>query len=290
MITSASLALSTRDATHHVVERLGQRGLEAGHVGAALGGGDHVDEGAQLGLVAGPPTHRHVDAELALDVLRGHVPLLVEQRHGLGEGVRALQPEHLGDRLVVAEELAELGDPAVVAERLRDRLGTAQVAVSRARGPGTMNEVCRARVTSSSQANLASRVKTCRSGQNRTRVPVTPFLTRLPLCRPDFALERRPTARRRRTRPGTPRWNDIAWVAGERSTSTSRRAESAFTTEAADTVQATGGGVRAPAELAAGVQLGEDHLDARRARSWAPCRPGCRARRRGPRPSRRGAA
>ena len=39
-----------------------------------------------------------------------------------------------------------------------------------------MNEVCRARVTSSSKSNVASLVKICRSGQNRTRVPVTPFL------------------------------------------------------------------------------------------------------------------
>ena len=31
--------------------------------------------------------------------------------------------------------------------------------------------------------------------------------------------------------PGNPRWNDIRWVAGERSTSTSSRAESALTTE-----------------------------------------------------------
>ena len=94
-----------------------------------------------------------------------------------------------------------------------------------------MNEVCRARVTSSSQVNVASRVKIWRSGQNRTRVPVTPFLTRLPLCRPGLRLERPRRLRRRRTRRGHPRWNDIAWVAGERSTSTSSRAESALTTE-----------------------------------------------------------
>ena len=104
LTTSVSLALSTREPRIDVVERLGQRGLEAGHVGAALGGRDHVDERAQLGLVAGPPAQRHVDVQLALDVLRGHVPLVVEQRHRLGERVRALQPEHFGDRLVVAEE------------------------------------------------------------------------------------------------------------------------------------------------------------------------------------------
>ena len=93
-----------------------------------------------------------------------------------------------------------------------------------------MNEVWRARVTSSSQAKFASRVNTCRSGQNRTRVPVTPFLTRRPLCRPDFG-SKRPFGPSSANTPGTPRWNDIAWVAGERSTSTSSRAESAFTTE-----------------------------------------------------------
>ena len=58
LTTSASLALSTRDAAHRVVERLGQRRLEAGDVGAALGGGDHVDERAHLGLVARSPTAR----------------------------------------------------------------------------------------------------------------------------------------------------------------------------------------------------------------------------------------
>ena len=93
-----------------------------------------------------------------------------------------------------------------------------------------MNEVWRARVTSSSQANVASRVKIWRSGQKRTRVPVTPFLTRRPLCRPDFG-SKRPDGPSPGNTPGTPRWNDIAWVAGERSTSTSSRAESALTTE-----------------------------------------------------------
>ncbi len=94
-----------------------------------------------------------------------------------------------------------------------------------------MNEVCRARVTSSSQVNLASLVKIWRSGQNRTRVPVTPFLTRLPLCRPDFASNEAEGPSPEKT-PGKPRWKDIVWVAGERSTSTSRRAERALTTEA----------------------------------------------------------
>ena len=43
---------------HRVVERLGERRLEAADVGAALGGGDHVDEGPHLGVVAGAPAAR----------------------------------------------------------------------------------------------------------------------------------------------------------------------------------------------------------------------------------------
>ena len=66
--------------------------------------------------------------ELALDLLRRHVALVVEQRHRLGEGVGALQPQDLGDRLVVGEELGELRDAAVVAELLLHRLVAAQVA------------------------------------------------------------------------------------------------------------------------------------------------------------------
>ena len=94
-----------------------------------------------------------------------------------------------------------------------------------------MNEVWRARVTSSSQVNAASRVKIWRSGQKRIRVPVTPFLTRLPLCSPDCGANAADGPSPAKT-PGAPRWNDIAWVAGERSTSTSRRTDRALTTEA----------------------------------------------------------
>ena len=46
----------------------------------------------------------------------------------------------------------------------------------------------------------------------------------------------------------------------------------------ADAVQTTGGRVRAGAELAAGMELGEYDLDPGEARSWVRCRPGSRAR------------
>ena len=67
---------------------LEQRPVEAGDVGAALGRGDHVDERPGDRVVAGAPAQGDVDAELALDVGRGHVALLVQDGHGLGEVAR----------------------------------------------------------------------------------------------------------------------------------------------------------------------------------------------------------
>ena len=52
-----------------------------------------------------------------------------------------------------------------------------------------MNDVCRARPSSSSNSNVASLVKICRSGQNRIRVPDLSLATRPPLrVRPDFGV------------------------------------------------------------------------------------------------------
>ena len=51
-----------------VVERLDQRPLEAGDVGAALGRGHDVDERAHLRVVVVAPPQRDVDHELALDL------------------------------------------------------------------------------------------------------------------------------------------------------------------------------------------------------------------------------
>ena len=64
------------------------------------------------------------------------------------------------------------------------------------------------------------------------RVPVTPFLTRAPLrdspdCGVNPAVGPSPS-----NTPGLPRWKDMPWIAGARSTSTSSRDDSALTTEA----------------------------------------------------------
>ena len=74
-----------------LIDGLDQRALETADVGAALGRGDDVDERAHVGVVATPPPQCHVDAELALDLLAGHVSLGVEHRDGLLEVTVARQ-------------------------------------------------------------------------------------------------------------------------------------------------------------------------------------------------------
>ena len=72
-----------------------------------------------------------------------------------------------------------------------------------------MKEVCRARLSRSSKTNVASLVKICRSGQNRTWVPVRFLATRPPLrVNPDFAVNDAAGPSPPNT-PGTPRWKDM---------------------------------------------------------------------------------
>ena len=146
-------------------ERLGQGPLEAGDVGAALGGGDDVDVRPGGRVVAGPPAHRDVDVEIALDVGRRHVAGVVQHRHGLGEPVLTLQPDHLGDRLVGGQELAELRDPALVQEHSVVTSAVRGVArrAAPARAPGSWS-AGRGRTGPSATAARPCR-KICRSGQ-----------------------------------------------------------------------------------------------------------------------------
>jgi hypothetical protein len=88
--------------------------LEAGHVRAPLGSGDDVDEGTQRGLVLGAPAQGDVHGAAALDLGGDHVPLLVQDRDGLGVVATALQSDHVGDLLVGREVLGELRDPTLV--------------------------------------------------------------------------------------------------------------------------------------------------------------------------------
>ena len=72
-------------------QHLEQGLLEPGEVGAALGGGDDVDERGDPGVVAGAPAHGDVDAALALDLGGRHVALVVEHGDGLPERAAALE-------------------------------------------------------------------------------------------------------------------------------------------------------------------------------------------------------
>ena len=126
-----------------------------------------------------------------------------------------------------------------------------------------MNDVCRARPSRPSNSNVASLVKICRSGQNRIRVPVLPLATRPPLrVRPDFGGERRVRARRRRRRPGRRAGSERPCWDGRAVDVDVHPGGQRVDDRQADAVQAAGGDVGAAAELAAGVQLGGDHLDA----------------------------
>lgn len=101
-----------------LVDRLGHGALESGHMGAALGGGDDVDERLEVGVVPGAPAQGDVDRELTRDLGRRHVTALVQDRHGLLESALSGQAQDVADRLVLGEVLAEFADAAVEAEGL----------------------------------------------------------------------------------------------------------------------------------------------------------------------------
>ena len=96
---------------------------------------------------------------------------------------------------------------------------------------GTRNAVCRARSHNALRSKVVSLVKICGSGQNRIRVPVRFFGTEPRGCRPVLRVKGASGPSPSKI-PGTPRRKDIPYVLPARSTSTSRRADSALTTEA----------------------------------------------------------
>jgi hypothetical protein len=253
--------LEDAGGAHRVVEGLGQRVLEAADVGAALGRGDHVDERAHLGVVGGVPPHRHVDGELPLDLLGRHVPLVVEQRHRLGEGVGPLQPKDVGDGLAVGEELDELRDAAVVAELLLHHL----------RGPLVADHQLEPRHDVGGLAGAADQAVHLEPGVLGEDLAVRPEPD--PGARPPL---RDPRALAGEAGPGRERGSRAVAVEDARHAALERepllrgravdvdvhpRGEGVDHRQA-DAVQATGGDVGAAAELAARVQLGGDHLHA----------------------------
>ncbi len=97
--------------------------------------------------------------------------------------------------------------------------------------PGTRYAVWPARWASASRLHWASRTNTCGSGQNRILVPVTFFATRRTFVRP-FRCLKAAAGPGPANSPGTPRRKLAAHSCPSRSTFTSSRTASAFTTDA----------------------------------------------------------
>ena len=100
-------------------QRLEDSLLETCHVGAALGGGDDVNEGLDGRVVADAPAQRDVDLAGALDLGGAQVPGLgVQSLHGLVVGALTRDVPRVGDGAVGGEPVREVDDAAVEAEAL----------------------------------------------------------------------------------------------------------------------------------------------------------------------------
>ena len=97
-----------------IVDRLRKRLVEAGLMGAALTGGDRVDEGDDLGVVATRPPQGDIDTALALDV--GHLAIDGDL---LGERVDPAARDDLVDRDTGRQVLDEIGKSTAANERER---------------------------------------------------------------------------------------------------------------------------------------------------------------------------
>ena len=144
--------------------------VEAGLMGAALAGGDRVDEGHDLGVVAGRPPQGDIDTALALDV--GH--LAVDQDL-LGEGVDAAARDDLIDRGTGRQVLDEISEPPRLTneEQLAEpgalaRPDALRLSVTVTFMPGTRKQawVARRQISSTSMTASGSRFQ---SGRTRSR-------------------------------------------------------------------------------------------------------------------------
>ncbi len=192
--------------------------------------------------------------------------MVVEQRHRLGEGVLPLQPQHVGHGLVVGEELDELGDPPVVAELLLDRAAAlragAALVPDHQLEPG--HDERRLSGTPEQTLELERRVL----GEDLAVGPEPDAGAGLALGDP-FALAGQARLRGERARRPVS-VEDAGHAALEAQPLLGRRPvdvdvhprREGVDDRESHAVQTAGRDVGATAELAAGVELGRDHLDA----------------------------
>jgi len=120
-------ALEQPGAVEPAQERLQQTAFETLNVGAALGRGDDIDEGAFDHVITGSPTHGDVHEQVAFDIGGSHRAVLVQHRDRLGERLMALNANDIGDRRIGGQVVGELRDAAVVPELLGRRLFAALI-------------------------------------------------------------------------------------------------------------------------------------------------------------------
>ena len=239
---------------------------------AALGRRDDVDEAAEGRVVAGTPAQRDVDDALALELGRRHVPHRVEHGHRLGEGAAAGDAPGVGERSIRSEVIGVLADASREVEGLGDRLLRALVAHGESdagheerRLPHARHELLGQEVGALREDLRIGPVADARAGH-----ALRDLARHAQLAAGDEGAERGVGAR-----PIRPVVEHARLAAVER-----HRPRLAVTIDldveplrervddgGTHPVQATGCGVRSPAELAAGVQLGEDDLDAAQPRA-----------------------
>ena len=241
--------------------------LEAGHVGAALGGGDDIDEGLDGRVIADAPAQSDVDLAGALDLGGTQVPgLRIQGLHGLVIGALTRDVPRVGHGAVGGQPVREVDDAAVEAEALVEFLFAALVvavdgqAGDEERGlAGTRQQVV-PRETRGGRENLEVRPESH---------------ARASLCFLNLAdgLEGGAVREGRKGRVGGALFRvvELPGFAPAEAHFVGLAAAVDLHVEAggegvddggADAVQAAGGRIGAAAELAAGVELGVDDLDA----------------------------
>ncbi len=205
-----------------------------------------------------------------------HVTLAVEHRHRLGERAGALQPPDVGDGGVGCQELGELRDAPVVDEGLLVRA----VLPRRARQAALVaDDERQAGDEERGLAGAGDQLVVVERGVLEEDLPVGPVADARagdpPLRLADDRQLAAPLVGRELVLGVLLVARDVGEVAGlapAEAHGVRLAAPVDLDVEAGrervddrspDAVQPTGGGVGAATELAAGVQLGEDHLDAR---------------------------
>ena len=204
-----------------------------------------------------------------------HVALGVQDRHRLGERAGALQAPHVRDGGVGREELGELGDAAVVDEGLLVRTASAP---RRAGHPSLVaDDEGQARDEERGLPGPGDQLVVVEGGVLEEDLLVGPVADPgpgdAPLGLADHGQLAGALVRRELRGRGLVSGRDVREVAGLAASEAHcvglaaavdldvEAGREGVDDRGADAVQATGRGVGAAAELAACVQLGEDHLD-----------------------------